>query len=110
MRVFALSDVHVDFQPNARWISALSKADYRDDLLLLGGDVSDLLQRLEWCLTELSRRFAVVLFVPGNHELWVARDTEHQTSLQKFEAIRKVTRDGGASMESFHTDGLCVHP
>jgi predicted phosphodiesterase len=110
MRVFALSDVHVDFEPNARWVSGLSLGDYRQDLLMLCGDVSDLLPRIEWCLSELSRRFAVVLFVPGNHEFWVARDPQYATSLQKFDAIRAVTRNGGASMESFHAGNLSIHP
>lgn len=70
MRVFALSDVHLDFAVNAEWIAALSDWDYRDDILILAGDVTDRLPLLGWCLSILRRRFRNVLFVPGNHELW----------------------------------------
>src|SRR3989442_991940 len=31
MRVFALSDIHVDYDENARWIANLSLTEYQDD-------------------------------------------------------------------------------
>ena len=40
MRIFALSDIHVDFDDNAIWVSSLSAQDFREDLLILAGDVS----------------------------------------------------------------------
>jgi hypothetical protein len=33
MRVFAVSDVHVDHDLNAKWIANVSTADYLDDVL-----------------------------------------------------------------------------
>jgi hypothetical protein len=30
MRVFTVSDIHVDFDGNARWIAGLPTQDYRD--------------------------------------------------------------------------------
>jgi Icc-related predicted phosphoesterase len=50
MRVFTVSDIHVDFDANARWIAGLSTQDYRDDFLILAGDVSASLRLLEVCL------------------------------------------------------------
>jgi len=80
MRVFAVSDIHVDYSANAKWIANLSVAEYQDDVLILAGDVSDIRRLLDWCLTTLAKRFKKVLFVPGNHELWVTREDRDKNS------------------------------
>ena len=87
MRVFALSDIHIDYDVNARWIESLSMSEYKDDVLILAGDVTDTLQLLDWCLRALAKRFRKVLFVPGNHELWVIREAGEKNSLQKFDDV-----------------------
>lgn len=110
MRVHAISDVHVDYDLNARWISALSRQDYTDDVLILAGDVSDDLSRLRWCLTDLSRRFRKVVFVPGNHDLWVMRDDRRITSFEKLDLVRKVASDCGVSTAPHEEVGLSVLP
>ena len=83
MRVFALSDIHVDYQANMAWLQALSPMHYRDDVLILAGDVSDNLDKLRAALTQVRATFAEVFFVPGNHELWVRRG-ESADSMAKF--------------------------
>lgn len=40
------------------------------DWLLVAGDVADKAADIEWALGTLSTRFATVVWVPGNHELW----------------------------------------
>lgn len=110
MRIFALSDVHIDYEVNARWIADLSISEYRDDVLILAGDVTDTLRMLEWCLTTLVRRFKKVLFVPGNHDLWVIRDGPHKNSLQKFDEVRSAVESSGASMQTFRERGLSIIP
>jgi len=110
MRVFALSDIHVDYDSNARWVENLSTADYRDDVLILAGDVSDRLSTLSWCLHQFARCFGQVLFVPGNHDLWVLRDTPGKTSLDKFREVAVVAEDAGVSMQPFRRDSLYIVP
>jgi predicted phosphodiesterase len=110
MRVFALSDVHVDYAENARWIESISCMEYRDDVLILAGDITDKLHLLAWCLDEMVRRFRKVLFVPGNHELWVGRDAGGKTSLQKFHEVCAVVESSGASMQPFHAENLSIVP
>jgi predicted phosphodiesterase len=111
MRVFALSDIHVDYDVNARWIQGLSKSDYREDVLILAGDVTHKLSLLAWCLSALAARFKRVLFVPGNHELWVlgAADRE-KTSLQKFEEVAATVEANGASMQPLFTGSAVIAP
>jgi predicted phosphodiesterase len=110
MRIFALSDIHVDFDVNARWISSLSAQDYREDFLILAGDVSDSLPLLAKNLEILANRFRKVLYVPGNHDLWVIRDGKGKTSFDKFKEIAAVMRNCGVSGSAFHDDLISILP
>lgn len=110
MRIFALSDIHIDYETNAQWIRNLSTADYQNDVLILAGDVTDSLLMLDWCLGTLAQRFRQVLFVPGNHELWVIREGREKNSLEKFDEVCRVVESSGASMQPFRTDGLSIIP
>lgn len=110
MRIFALSDIHVDYEVNARWIADLSTADYCGDLLILAGDVTDAPSLFEKCITDLARRFRQVLFVPGNHDLWVVRDNRKKHSLEKFDDLGRIVRSSGASMLPFHAGSVSIIP
>ncbi|MGB3072557.1 MAG: metallophosphoesterase [Ottowia sp.] len=110
MRIFALSDIHVDYEPNMAWVQELSRFDYVDDLLILAGDISHKRQLLDTCLSALTRRFRHVLFVPGNHDLWVAGETPEMDSLEKFAVVRKIASSCGATMETIRLGGLLVVP
>jgi predicted phosphodiesterase len=96
MRIFAVSDLHVDYPDNKRWIDQLSTNEYRDSVLLLAGDISDSLDRLRSTIEALALRFRHVLYVPGNHELWVHRDAPQLSSIGKFDQVMAVARDAGA--------------
>jgi predicted phosphodiesterase len=110
MRVFAISDLHVDYEPNARWVQELSLVDYQNDVLIVAGDVSDSSERLQACIETLARRFRQVLFVPGNHDLWVRRDDPALDSFGKFERTKRLVREAGASMDVFHHGDLSIVP
>jgi len=91
MRVFAISDVHVDHPLNLLWFRFLRDTDYRNDALILAGDVSDDLERMKSFLSVLRDKFAEVFFVPGNHELWIRRK-ECSDSVVKFKLILEFCR------------------
>lgn len=110
MRVFALSDIHVDYEVNAQWLRNLSSQDYRDDILILAGDVTHKLPELAACLSALATRFAKVLFVPGNHELWVLGEAPGRTSLQKLADVVAAVAESGASMQPYRHGGVLIAP
>lgn len=110
MRVFALSDIHVDYDVNARWVQNLSKHDYREDLLILAGDVSNRKPLLASCLSALATRFRQVLFVPGNHDLWVLGEAKEKTSLQKFREVEATAENSGVSTRPFFGNGVFIAP
>jgi predicted phosphodiesterase len=109
VRVFALSDIHVDYRENEQWVSDLSDADFQDDTLLLAGDVSENLRLMERCFLRLTRKFRRVVFVPGNHDLWVNR-SEIPDSVSKYQRILKLAAETGIMMEPTHCEGLCIVP
>src|SRR6185437_7574103 len=110
MRFYAISDLHVDYESNANWISKLSSFDYRSDVLLVPGDITHNLTKLSQTLEALTARFQRVLFVAGNHELWVACERSPLSSVQKFEQVRRVVIESGSSMEPFTANDVTVVP
>jgi predicted phosphodiesterase len=110
VRVFALSDIHIDYDVNAKWIASLSTAEYKDDVLILAGDVTDARRLLDWCLSSLAKRFKKVLFAPGNHDLWVIREDREKNSLQKFDDVCAIVESSGASMQAFSERGVSIIP
>jgi 3',5'-cyclic AMP phosphodiesterase CpdA len=67
--LLAVSDLHVGFAQN-REIVANLWPESAQDWLLVAGDVGEIMADVEWALRTLRERFAVVVWVPGNHELW----------------------------------------
>lgn len=71
--LYAASDLHVAYPENWEIVTSMgprSSADW----LLLAGDVADRAADVERALRTLSKRFATVVWVPGNHELWTRDD------------------------------------
>ncbi len=91
MRVFTLSDLHADFDENLDWLKQLSQSVYRDDALIVGGDVCDKTDRFKEVLYVLKERFSMVFFVPGNHDLWL-RENGFRDSLEKFWSLIEICK------------------
>ena len=109
MRIFAVSDVHIDYEENRRWFEKLSESDYKQDLLVLAGDVTDSLALLGRFFKDLRTRFWEVAFIPGNHELWVHR-SNGMNSFEKLQCVRDMAADCGIRTESFHFGSVSVIP
>lgn len=71
-RLLAVSDLHVTFPPNRAVVAGLGP-ETAEDWLVVAGDVAERAADVEWALGLLSGRFAKVIWVPGNHELWTPR-------------------------------------
>lgn len=67
--LLAISDLHVAYEENGAALDAL-RPRHEDDWLLVAGDVGEIASDVEAALRLLSGRFAKVVWVPGNHELW----------------------------------------
>jgi len=69
--LWAISDLHVGFEANRHAVEALPA--YPGDWLILGGDTGDTAAHLQLVLDVVTARFARVIWVPGNHDLWTPR-------------------------------------
>ena len=92
MRIYAISDLHVDFNVNMQWVEGLSFSEYVDGILIVAGDLSDNTEDIKRSLYILRGKFQNVFFVPGNHDLWTVRDRPLD-SLSKFRRILKICRE-----------------
>jgi len=109
LRVFAVSDIHIDYEENRRWLHGLSKAEYTDDVLILAGDVTDIFPLLLEAFELLTKRFRKVLFVPGNHDLWVHRNNG-KDSLDQFYRLAQIAIDYGISTDPLQCGKLSIVP
>ena len=91
MRLFATSDLHTDYKDNFRWLAGISDRDYRNDALIVAGDISDRLPIIRETLELLRGKFRHLLFTPGNHELWV-RGAEYD-SIEKLQRVLELCAD-----------------
>ncbi|CAF1294282.1 unnamed protein product [Rotaria sp. Silwood1] len=99
-KIYAISDLHVDYDENMKWIEHLSNDKYLNDTVIIAGDVTHILSKLVHILKLFKSKFKDVYYCPGNHELWtksLREDEEYQihNSIEKFHHILKVCDDIG---------------
>ncbi len=70
MRLYAISDLHLHHQANRQALEALP--DHPEDWLIIAGDIGAGEKTLHYALRTLRPRFAKLLWVPGNHDLWTS--------------------------------------
>ncbi len=68
-KLLAVSDLHVRYPENRKFVEDL-RPESDQDWLLVPGDIGDRWADIEWGLSQLSQRFSTVVWSPGNHELW----------------------------------------
>ena len=69
-RVYAISDLHTDYEANMEWVRTLSSSAYQPHTLIVAGDVANSLEAFTTTMRILKEKFLHVFFVAGNHDLW----------------------------------------
>jgi 3',5'-cyclic AMP phosphodiesterase CpdA len=94
-RLLALSDLHVAYPENREFIENL-RPGAEGDWLLLAGDVGEIFADIEWALRTLSSRFASVIWVPGNHDLWThPEDPVQARGVERYQLLVEKCRSLG---------------
>ena len=88
MRLKAISDLHLANEANRE--ALLELPAFKDDWLIVAGDVAEKLEHIRFAFDELSRRFAKVFWVPGNHDLWAGPETQGGRVLVGEERYRRM--------------------
>lgn len=95
MRLFATSDLHLGHKANREALDSLPA--YPDDWLIVAGDVGERAAHLVHALEILTRRFARVIWTPGNHDLWCPADATDRTRGQaRYDELVAICRQFGA--------------
>ncbi|KAB5516891.1 hypothetical protein DKX38_027539 [Salix brachista] len=113
-RVFVLSDLHTDYPENMNWVRSLSTKAYKNDLLLLAGDVAETYHNFYLTMSLLKDRFQHVVYVPGNHDLWCRSVPEghpyYLDSLEKLNQLLDACRGLGVQTRPMVLFGLGIAP
>jgi len=87
----------------------ISEDDYKEDILILAGDITDSLIDFTLALESMKRRFKEVFFVPGNHDLWIHRN-KIKDSFDCFTIIKAIAEDYGVQTGPAKFDDLTIVP
>ncbi|MBX3226409.1 MAG: metallophosphoesterase [Labilithrix sp.] len=89
MRLLAVSDLHVRQPQNRRFVEEMAPS--RGDWLILGGDLGESEADLKFVFEALAPRFARLVWVPGNHELW-SLDPAEPRGEERYERLVALAR------------------
>jgi 3',5'-cyclic AMP phosphodiesterase CpdA len=93
--LLAISDLHVAYPENRQIVENL-RPETDADWLIVAGDVGERYADIEWALRVLSRRFATVVWAPGNHELWTpSRDPVRLRGERRYAHLVELCRSLG---------------
>jgi predicted phosphodiesterase len=90
MKLYAISDLHLGFEVNQRALKDI--ASHPADWLILAGDVGETAAHLEFAFKELKPRFAKLVWVPGNHELWTLPSEGKARGRFKYDELIELCR------------------
>lgn len=93
--LYAISDLHVSHRENRAVLDRIRPSSDAD-WLIVAGDVADRLDDIELALSALRDRFAQVIWVPGNHELWTTSDADLR-GVARYEQLVRLCRGLGVT-------------
>jgi 3',5'-cyclic AMP phosphodiesterase CpdA len=94
VKLYAISDLHVRYPANLQGLRSLRARP--QDWLIVAGDVGETVDHLAAALRELVPRFAQVIWVPGNHELWtMPSDKNGPRGEARYQKLVELCRDFG---------------
>ncbi len=93
-KLFAISDLHVGFEPNRRAVESIVPRN--DDWLVLAGDLGETEEHLSFVFRTLAPKFERLVWVPGNHELWtLPTEPPGKRGVAKYEELVALARSFG---------------
>lgn len=84
MKLYAISDLHLKYQTNRQALEALPS--HPEDWLIVAGDIGETFALHRYAFSILTQRFAQVVWVPGNHDLWTLSSAYFEENHKRGEA------------------------
>jgi len=96
MKLWAISDLHLGIDVNRRAVERVAARP--EDWLILAGDVGDSEAELALAFETLGPRFAKLIWVPGNHELWTdPRVPNAPRGVERYQALVRLAHGFGVT-------------
>ncbi len=96
MKLYAISDLHLDYAINREALQALPS--HPEDWLILGGDLGHTEDDLHFALRLLTQRFQRLFWVPGNHDLWTLPNSPSRLHGEdKYHRLVAICREYGVA-------------
>ena len=96
MRLYAISDLHLASDASFERLDALP--GHPEDWLILAGDIAETADGLGRAFAALAAKFARLIWVPGNHELWTrARSPTAPRGVGRYESLVALAREHGVT-------------
>lgn len=92
MTLWAISDLHLGNAANRAALDSVP--DFGDDWLILAGDVAERDEIIGRAFAVFRERFARVLWVPGNHELWTLAPSTRR-GVERYRELVDLARTHG---------------
>ena len=109
MNIWASSDLHLDYQENWKWWQQLSSNTYKEDGLILAGDITHDTALFFRFFEMLLPKFKKLFFVPGNHDVWLTKQ-DQGTSLDKFYYLLERLETMGVQTTTWQSSELAIVP
>jgi predicted phosphodiesterase len=93
MKLYAISDLHLSHPGNRQALADVQR--HPEDWLILAGDVGETAADLNLAFSVLGERFAQLIWVPGNHELWSVEGRESARGEARYQQLVAVARAHG---------------
>ena len=91
VKLWAISDLHLAYAANRDALDTI--ASHPNDWLILAGDIGETSELLTLCFSRLRPKFAKLIWVPGNHELWTMKRDELQLrGVKRYAALVELAR------------------
>lgn len=110
MRVWAISDLHLDYSINRIFFHELSAVDYLEDILILAGDIHHEIKVVQHFFEAVRPKFKEILFVPGNHDVWITAADRGIDSMQKYHQLLLLAKETGIQTNNYQVGSLTIVP
>jgi predicted phosphodiesterase len=92
VKLLAISDLHLSSSANIQALTEMPA--FSRDWLVVAGDIAENPDRFREGLELLRDRFALVIWAPGNHDLWTVPGPNGKGA-QKYDALVEIARTSG---------------
>jgi len=93
MKLYAISDLHLSYPENRDALATIPY--YPEDWLIIAGDIGESEAHFHYAFSILSKRFATLIWTPGNHDLWCHPLANGLRGEEKYQNLVRICHEYG---------------